>query len=76
MLQPDDSLQGYIYVEAIAEPQARTAIAGINGIYQTFVKRVPVREVQALLNVTVPKKVVKVRIAMSSVQSVTFYCTS
>jgi transcription elongation factor SPT5 len=50
---------GYIYIEAIEEPLAREAIAGLSGIYYSTLKRVPLAEMTTLLTFTVRTKPVK-----------------
>jgi hypothetical protein len=50
---------GYIYIEAIEEPLAREAIAGLSGIYYSTLKRVPLAEMTTLLTFTVRAKPVK-----------------
>ncbi|CAE7808581.1 Supt5h [Symbiodinium microadriaticum] len=50
---------GYIYVEAMEEPFAREAVAGLHGLFYSTFKKVPVAEMTALLTVTVRKKPIK-----------------
>ena len=49
-----------IYIEALAEPFAKEAIAGIRGLYSSSFIKVPVGEMTSVLNITVVKQPLKV----------------
>ena len=54
-----NSVRGYIYIEALAEPYARDSIVGLRGLFQSSFERIPVQEMTSLLNATVTKKPLK-----------------
>jgi transcription elongation factor SPT5 len=53
------STPGYIYIEAMNEPFAREAITGLQGVYYSTLRQVPIPEMSMLLTLTVKKKPIK-----------------